>query len=108
LILADTEGYTAHGRASDGRDVYVARMYLFETEAVVPVGSAASCVVGAVGQTGLYLGRRGPRGCDELSAQADTLNPSANGVPVQVSIQDSGGEISPVLRFRVIRPHKST
>jgi hypothetical protein len=89
-ILADTEGYTAHVRTSDGHDGYVARMYLFETEATAPE-LAQRHVSSATPVNGIVRWSAGAPGCDEfLSHGRHVESITANGVTVQVSIQDTG------------------
>jgi hypothetical protein len=88
-ILADTEGYTAHVRTSDGHDGYVARMYLFETEAAAP--AAQRHLSSATPVNGIVRWSAGAPGCDEfLSHGRHVESITANGITVQVSIQDTG------------------
>jgi hypothetical protein len=88
-ILADTEGYTAHVRTSDGHDGYVARMYLFETDAAAP--AVQRHVSSATPVNGIVRWTAGAPGCDEfLSRGRHVESITANGITVQVSIQDTG------------------
>jgi hypothetical protein len=88
-VLADTEGYTAHIRTSDGKDGYVARMYLFEgaVTAAAPVRPAVS----ASPVNGVVRWRAGAPGCDEFVSHGRLVESiTADGITVQVSLQDSG------------------
>lgn len=88
-ILADSEGYTAHVRTSDGHDGYVARMYLFETESAAP--AVQRHVSSAAPVNGIVRWSAGAPGCDEfLSRGRHVESITANGITVQVSIQDTG------------------
>jgi len=91
VILSDAEGYTAQVRTNDGKEGYVAMMYLAaagdatSSAAPVPVPSSATAVNGVV------RWRAGAAGCDEfLSHGRHVESLTANGVTVQVSLQDSG------------------
>jgi hypothetical protein len=88
-ILADTEGYTARVRTTDGTEGYVARMYLFETEAAAPAGIERRS--SANPRNGIVRWSAGAPGCDEfLSHGRHVESITANGITVQVSLQDSG------------------
>jgi len=89
-ILSDTEGYTAKVRTTDGKEGYVAVMYLaaggnLRSSDVKPVPSVATPVNGVV------RWHAGAPGCDEfLSRGRHVESITANGITVQVSLQDSG------------------
>lgn len=89
-VLSDTEGYTAHVRTSEGQDGYVARMYLFETAAVAPA-PVQRRLSSATPVNGIVRWSAGAPGCDEFVSHGRHVESiTANGVTVQVSIQDSG------------------
>jgi hypothetical protein len=89
-VLSDREGYTAEIRTKDGQEGYVARMYLTNERptpatAQKPQPSSASPVNGVVRWFA------GAPGCDEfLSHGRHVESITANGITVQVSLQDSG------------------
>jgi len=92
-VLSDSEGYTALVRSSDGKQGYVARMYLFmggdPARSAAPVQAAAATAVNGVARW-----RAGSPGCEQFTSQ-DRLVESltANGVTVQVSLQDTGWKL---------------
>src|ERR1700688_914674 len=68
-VLADNEGYTAHIRTSDGKEGYVARMYL--TTATPPVQPALEFdnpapVTNATPTDGIVRWTAGAPGCDQF------------------------------------------
>jgi hypothetical protein len=88
-VLSDQEGYTAKIRTKDGQEGYVAQMYLVESSAPMvmarPQASSANPV------NGIVRWAAGDPGCDEfLSHGRHVESITANGVTVQVSVQDSG------------------
>lgn len=88
-VLSDGEGYTAHVRTSDGKDGYVAQMYLLEggNAPVGPVHHAST----ASAVNGIARWSAGAPGCDEfLSHGRHVESITANGITVQVSVQDTG------------------
>jgi hypothetical protein len=90
-ILADNEGYTAHIRTIDGKDGYVARMYLIEgvvsAAAAAPIRHASS----ATSVNGVVRWKAGAPGCDEFVSHGRVVESiTANGITVQVSLQDTG------------------
>jgi len=90
-LLSDTEGYTAQVRTRDGHEGYVALMYLAldagnSSALVAPKHASAATPVNGVVRWGA-----GGEGCDEfLSHGRHVESVTANGVTVQVSIQDTG------------------
>jgi len=89
-FLSDTEGYTAKVRTDDGKEGYVAVMYLTPTAepaaAAAPVRPSVASPV-----NGVVRWRAGAPGCDEfLSHGRHVESITANGITVQVSLQDSG------------------
>jgi hypothetical protein len=90
LILADTEGYTAQIRTSDGKEGYVAVMYLMSGSNApgpeAPVGPSV-----ATPTNGVVRWRAGAPGCDEFVSHGRHVESiTANGITVQVSLQDTG------------------
>ncbi len=92
-ILADSEGYTVRIRQVDGKEGYVARMYLnmngtskSATEDQQP--ASASPVNNVV------RWQAGAPGCDQFLAKGYNVeSATANGITVQVSLQDSGWKL---------------
>ena len=90
VVVSDSEGYTAQVRTSDGTVGYVALMYL------APNGNAPAAEVPTVPSVatpvnGVVRWRAGAPGCDEfLSHGRYVESVTANGITVQVSLQDSG------------------
>jgi hypothetical protein len=92
-VLADTEGYTAHVKTADGRDGYVALMYLAigERTAAAPEPHAPN----ATPVNGVVRWHAGAPGCDEFMSQGRFVaSITANGITVQVSLQDTGWKYS--------------
>ena len=96
-VLADNEGYTAHIRTSDGKDGYVARMYLttalpapqpgLEFDDPAPVGNATSV-------NGIVRWNAGAPGCDQFVSRGRKVeSATTNGITVQVSLQDTGWKL---------------
>lgn len=87
-VLSDSEGYTVQVRTAEGKDGYVARMYLSEAAAKPPKEHRA--VVEAVLANGIARWQSGAPGCDQfLSSGSVVESLSANGITVQVSLQDT-------------------
>ena len=89
-ILSDREGYTDQIRTKDGQEGYVARMYLATdsgTPAVAPKPQPSS----ANPVNGVVRWSAGAPGCDEFISHGRHVESiTANGITVQVSLQDSG------------------
>lgn len=89
-ILSDREGYTDQIRTKDGQEGYVARMYLATdsgTPAVTPKPQPSS----ATTVNGVARWSAGAPGCDEFISHGRHVESlTANGITVQVSLQDSG------------------
>jgi len=88
-VLSDAEGYTVNIRTADGKNGYVARMYLTR-----PIRKRADALVPADNATvnnGVARWQSGSKGSYELT-NGDKLVESltANGITVQVSLQDTG------------------
>ena len=88
-VLSDAEGYTVNIRTADGKNGYVARMYLTRSvrkraDALVPADNATV-------NNGVARWQSGSKGSYELT-NGDKLVESltANGITVQISLQDTG------------------
>jgi hypothetical protein len=96
-ILADNEGYTTHIRTSDGKEGYVARMYLSSaTPASQPSlefdDSAAATYATPV--DGIVRWNAGAPGCAQFTSYGRKVeSATANGITVQVSLQDTGWKL---------------
>jgi hypothetical protein len=89
-VLADSEGYTVNIRTNDGKDGYVARMYLTEHAA----DSKDHHAVEAVVDNGIARWQSGAPGSDQFfNGAAIVESLTANGVTVQVSLQDTGWKL---------------
>jgi hypothetical protein len=90
-VLADSEGYTVNIRTADGKDGYVARMYLEEH----PTSSSKDHrAAEAVVDNGIARWQSGAPGSDQFfSGGAVVESLTANGVTVQVSLQDTGWKL---------------
>lgn len=90
-VLSDTQGYTVHIRTSDGKDGYVARMYLTENGGAPAPAEPAHHATAATPVNGVVRWVAGAPGCDQFVSHGryvESIN--ANGIIVQVSLQDSG------------------
>jgi hypothetical protein len=90
-VLSDSEGYTVNIRTADGKDGYVARMYLSEHAA-----DSAKDRRGreAVQDNGIARWQAGAPGSDQFfSGGAVVESLSASGIIVQVSLQDTGWKL---------------
>ena len=92
-ILSDNEGYTALVRSSDGKEGYVARMYLFMGKSSANSGVSAHRLA-ATAVNGVARWNYGAPGCDQFHSQGRLVESlTANGVTVQVSLQDTGWKL---------------
>ena len=92
-VLSDSEGYTALVRSSDGQEGYVARMYLLLGEGSAK-SDAPSQPLSATAVNGVARWRAGAPGCDQFMSQGRLVESlTANGVTVQVSLQDTGWKL---------------
>jgi hypothetical protein len=91
-VLSDVEGYTAHVRTVDGKEGFVAVMYL-AMGASAPVAARTELVpVKAV--NGVARWQNGAAGCDQFQSNGHTVQSmTANGITVQVSLQDTGWKL---------------
>lgn len=96
-VVSDAEGYTVLVRAADGTSGYVARMYLSETAAKpAPAKPVAErrLVEAAAGENGIVRWQLGAPGTDHFEYDHVTVESlTANGVTVQVSLQDTGWKL---------------
>jgi len=92
-ILSDDEGYTARVRSSDGKEGYVARMYLYMGKSSAS-SAAPAHPLGAAAVNGVARWQAGAPGCDQFLSQGRLVESlTANGVTVQVSLQDTGWKL---------------
>ena len=92
-ILSDDEGYTALVRSSDGKEGYVAHMYLFIGKSSANSGAPAH-PLSATAVNGVARWNSGAPGCDQFLNQGRLVESlTANGVTVQVSLQDTGWKL---------------
>lgn len=90
-VLSDDEGYTAHIRTSDGKDGYVARMYLLEGEVSAHAAAPARHPSVATPVNGIVRWSAGAPGCAQFVSHGRYVESiAANGITVQVSLQDTG------------------
>jgi hypothetical protein len=89
-VLSDRQGYTVQIRTNNGQEGYVARMYLSDAGSSA-VAMKKGPVSSAHLENGIARWAAGAPGCDEfLSHGRHVESITANGITVQVSIQDSG------------------
>jgi hypothetical protein len=89
-VLSDSEGYTVNIRTSDGKDGYVARLYLSEHAASSSKDRRDEAVV----NNGIARWQSGAPGSDQFySGSAVVESLTANGITVQVSLQDTGWKL---------------
>ena len=94
-ILADSGGYTARIRTADGREGYVARMYLTNaTPAPQPSTDRDTPATSASAVDGIIRWNAGAPGCDQFTSHGRQVeSATANGVTIQVSLQDTGWKL---------------
>jgi hypothetical protein len=90
VVVQDTEGYTAQVRTIDGKEGYVALMFLAPgADAPAPDADPVASVATPV--NGVVRWRAGAPGCDEfLSHGRHVESITANSITVRVSLQGSG------------------
>ncbi|HEY2545160.1 MAG TPA: SH3 domain-containing protein [Candidatus Acidoferrum sp.] len=89
-VLSDSEGYTVNIRTVDGRDGYVARMYINEHVATDSKDIRSQAVV----DNGIARWQSGAPGSDQFySGSAVVESLTADGITVQVSLQDTGWKL---------------
>ena len=92
-VVSDNEGYTALIRTADGKQGYIARMYL--TPAAPPSRPKPAAPdaqpVSATPQTGVVRWAAGAAGCDAFQSHGRMVESvTVNGITVQVALQDTG------------------
>jgi hypothetical protein len=94
-ILADNEGYTAHIRTTEGQEGYVARMYLTSATPVAQPASLRDTPASTASPVdGIVRWNAGAPGCDQFTSRGRKVeSATANGVTVQVSLQDTGWKL---------------
>ena len=91
-ILADNEGYTTRVRTDDGREGFVARMYLTLPHEVA--AAAEQVASSATPVNGIVRWQAGAPGCAEFESNGRMVESiTANGVTVQVALQDTGWKL---------------
>jgi len=89
-VISDSEGYTVNIHTADGKDGYVARMYLNEHAATNAKDNRSEAVV----DHGVARWQSGAPGSDQFySGTAVVESLTANGITVQVSLQDTGWKL---------------
>jgi hypothetical protein len=92
-VLSDDEGYTALVRSSDGKEGYVARMYLFMGKSSANFAAPAHPLT-ATAVNGVARWNAGAPGCDQFLSNGRLVESlTASGVTVQVSLQDTGWKL---------------
>jgi hypothetical protein len=87
-VVLDNEGYTVRIRTQEGVEGYVARMYLAEGTAIVQRKHRAES---AMAKNGVARWEAGAPGCDQFVSHGRHVESiTANGITVQVSVQDTG------------------
>ena len=96
-VLSDSEGYTVQIRTSDGKEGYVARMYLTTATPAVQPGLDLDTPATATTATpvdGIVRWNVGAPGCEQFSSRGRKVeSATANGITVQVSLQDTGWKL---------------
>ena len=91
-ILSDLEGYTVSVRTSDGKNGYVARMYVVQPSQPAPRKPARA--ESATVQNGVARWQSGSAGSEQLNTNGQLVESlTVNGVTVQVSLQDTGWKL---------------
>jgi hypothetical protein len=91
-VLSDAEGYTVNVRTADGKTGYIASMYLMKAPPPKPAPHVEP--VSASMNNGVARWRPGAKGCDQFTKDGAVVESlSANGVTVQVSLQDTGAKL---------------
>jgi len=89
-VLSDSEGYTVQIRTAEGKDGYIARIYLSET----PVAALKSRAVEAVLDNGIARWQSGAPGSNQFDSDGSIVESlTAGGITVQVSLQDTGWKL---------------
>jgi hypothetical protein len=89
-VLSESEGYTAQVRRKDGQEGYVALIYL-NSERKAALSAEKEVASSAEPVNGVVRWAAGAAGCDEFLSQGRHVESiTANGITVQVSVQDTG------------------
>ena len=89
-IISDLEGYTVNVRTTDGKNGYVARMYVSARTQPAPRKLADSAML----HNGVARWQSGSTGSEEFYANGQLVESlTVNGVTVQVSLQDTGWKL---------------
>src|SRR5882724_345239 len=91
-VLSDFEAYTVAVRTPDGKNGYIARIYLSASSKAPsrPAVSAPSAEL----KGGVAQWERGAVGCDQFTSEDGIVESiTVNGVTVQVSLQDTGWKL---------------
>jgi len=91
-VLSDMEGYTARIRTRGGQEGYVARLYLaMDADATTTMAPETVTPSSAIALNGVARWESGAPGCDQFVSHGRHIESiTANGITVQVSVQDSG------------------
>jgi hypothetical protein len=90
-VLSDNEGYTAHVRTAEGKDGFVARMYLLKN-GTAPSADDQPATASMI--SGVARWQAGAPGCDQFMSQGRMVESiTVNGITVQVSLQDTGWKL---------------
>jgi hypothetical protein len=90
-VVADNEGYTAHIRTADGKEGYVARVYL---TTATPAAQASLQFDEPTPVNGIVRWNAGAQGCDQFISRGRKVeSATASGITVQVSLQDTGWKL---------------
>ncbi len=94
-VLSDSSGYTMHIRTAEGKEGDVAYMDLTrEVGLMRPQVQAPLPPANAEAQNGVVRWRAGARGCEQFVSGGQVVeSATANGVTVQVSLQDTGWKL---------------
>jgi hypothetical protein len=91
-ILSDNDGYTVRVRTADGKEGYVARMYLKMGDS--PRSMTGQQPASATAVNNVVRWEAGAPGCDQFLSKGHAVeSATANGVTVQVSLEDSGWKL---------------
>jgi hypothetical protein len=92
-VLSDAEGYTVSVRTADGKTGYVASFYLMKAPPPKPAPHVEPTSA-ATNNNGVARWRPGAKGCDQFTKDGAVVESlTANGVTVQVSLQDTDSKL---------------
>jgi len=91
-VLSDMDAYTVSVRTADGKTGYVASMYLMKAPPAKPAPHVEP--TSAAMNNGVARWRPGAKGCDQFTKDGAVVESlTANGVTVQVSLQDTDSKL---------------